>query len=94
MENQHQKIKGYRDLSQEEIDLMNRIKAHGEETAKLIKELYDMRDKQWASFSVGLLDNLTSDQLNDSGRALNIAKDHLQTGQMWLVRAVALPDSF
>ena len=27
MENQHQKIKGYRDLSQEEIDLMNEIKA-------------------------------------------------------------------
>ena len=28
MENQHRKIKGYRELSQEEIDLMNRIKAH------------------------------------------------------------------
>jgi len=27
MENQHQKIKGYRDLAQEEIDLMNEIKA-------------------------------------------------------------------
>ena len=27
MENQHKQIIGYRDLSQEEIDLMNRIKA-------------------------------------------------------------------
>mgnify|MGYP000706306328 CR=1 FL=1 len=27
MDNQHQKIKGYRDLSQEEIDLMNAVKA-------------------------------------------------------------------
>ena len=34
MENQHRKITGYRELSQEEIDLMNRIKAHGEETKK------------------------------------------------------------
>ena len=29
MENQHQKIKGYRDLSQEELDLMNEIKQQG-----------------------------------------------------------------
>ena len=28
MDNQHQKISGYRDLSQDEIDLMNEIKAH------------------------------------------------------------------
>ena len=27
MENQHRQIKGYRELSQEEIDLMNEIKA-------------------------------------------------------------------
>ena len=27
MENQHRKITGYRDLTQEEIDLMNEIKA-------------------------------------------------------------------
>ena len=29
MENQHRKIIGYRELSQEEIDLMNEIKALG-----------------------------------------------------------------
>lgn len=39
MENQHQKIKGYRDLSQEEIDLMNRIKTVGAELLKLHAEL-------------------------------------------------------
>jgi len=27
MENQHRKITGYRELSQEEIDLMNKVKA-------------------------------------------------------------------
>jgi hypothetical protein len=29
MENQHRKITGYRELNQLEIELMNRIKAHG-----------------------------------------------------------------
>ena len=29
MENQHRKIKGYRELTQEEIDLMNMIKEKG-----------------------------------------------------------------
>lgn len=39
MENQHRKIAGYRELSQEEIDLMNRIKAKGGELIALQKEL-------------------------------------------------------
>lgn len=39
MDNQHQKIKGYRDLSQDEIDLMNEIKARGEELGALCDRL-------------------------------------------------------
>ena len=39
MENQHRKIAGYRELSQEEIDLMNRIKAKGAELLSLHAEL-------------------------------------------------------
>lgn len=39
MENQHRKIKGYRELSQEEIDLMNRIKIKGAELLALHAEL-------------------------------------------------------
>lgn len=39
MDNQHRKIKGYRELSQEEIDLMNRIKAKGAELLMLQAEL-------------------------------------------------------
>jgi hypothetical protein len=39
MDNQHKKIKGYRDLSQEEIDLMNRIKEKGQELLNLHAEL-------------------------------------------------------
>jgi len=39
MENQHRKISGYRDLSQAEIDLMNRIKAHAEATRQLVVDV-------------------------------------------------------
>ncbi|TKI02680.1 Acb2/Tad1 domain-containing protein [Martelella alba] len=39
MENQHRKISGYRDLTPEEIDLMNRIKAKGAELLALQAEL-------------------------------------------------------
>lgn len=36
MDNQHQQIKGYRDLSQAEIDAMNAIKAKAEEVGALL----------------------------------------------------------
>ena len=39
MEDQHKKIKGYRDLSQEEIDLMNEAKALAEQCGALIEKL-------------------------------------------------------
>ncbi|MBB6319257.1 Acb2/Tad1 domain-containing protein [Paraburkholderia tropica] len=42
MENQHRKIKGYRELSQAEVDLMNRIKAKGGELLALQAELTGM----------------------------------------------------
>lgn len=51
MDNQHQKISGYRDLNQYEIDLMNRIKKTGEEVGALVKELQALRlmDQRWVS---------------------------------------------
>jgi hypothetical protein len=39
VENQHRKISGYRELNQEEVDLMNRIKAKGTELLQLQAEL-------------------------------------------------------
>lgn len=39
MDNQHRKISGYRELTQDEIDLMNRIKAFGPELEALINDL-------------------------------------------------------
>ena len=49
MDNQHKQIKGYRDLSQEEIDLMNEVKAKGVELGELVDKLMatDGLDKSW-----------------------------------------------
>ncbi|AUR92265.1 hypothetical protein NVP1170O_152 [Vibrio phage 1.170.O._10N.261.52.C3] len=53
MDNQHKKIKGYRDLSQEEIDLMNRIKEQGECLGTMIQDLYALpsNDVRWISIA-------------------------------------------
>ena len=91
MDNQHKKIKGYRDLSHDEIDLMNHIKEHGEATKQLIIDVSKMRDHDYQ------YRNIDGSSLNESQvlcRCLNIASEKLQTGFMWFVRAVVLPDSF
>ena len=51
MDNQHKKIKGYRDLSQTEIDLMNEVKEKGAELGELVEKLMatDGLDKRWVS---------------------------------------------
>lgn len=41
MKDKHTKISGYRELNQEEIDLMNRIKAFGPELEKLCMDLQE-----------------------------------------------------
>lgn len=62
MENQHRQIKGYRELSQDEIDLMNEIKAKGAELGELVEKLRaaDGLDQRWVSigatdFQTGLM---------------------------------------
>ena len=51
MDNQHRQIKGYRELSQVEIDLMNRIKQKGAELGELVSELKAQPglDQRWVS---------------------------------------------
>lgn len=82
MDNQHKMIKGYRDLSQEEIDLVNKIKAAGDvmEGVCLLVE----RHGQEAARSAGGIDP----------RWLAIARTDLQKGLMALTRAVTKPEGF
>lgn len=52
MDNQHRKIAGYRELSQQEIDLMNEIKQKGAELGDLVQRLRESDlalDQRWIS---------------------------------------------
>ena len=44
MDNQHRKIKGYRELNQEEIDAMNEVKATGVKLGELVEKLENNKD--------------------------------------------------
>lgn len=56
MENQHRKISGYRELSQTEIDLMNKIKAKGAELGELVSEMQSNPDLLQRWISIGATD--------------------------------------
>lgn len=51
MENQHRAIKGYRELTDPEINVMNDIKAQGEQLGALVATLKQMPelDQRWVS---------------------------------------------
>jgi hypothetical protein len=53
MENQHRKISGYRELSQEEIDLMNEGKALAQQVGEWVAKLQGMGqtalDQRWVA---------------------------------------------
>jgi hypothetical protein len=51
MDNQHKMIKGYRDLSAEEIAAMNKVKEAGAAIGQLVDELKVMKglDQRWIS---------------------------------------------
>ena len=97
MKDQHTKIKGYRDLSQLEIDLMNEIKSKGEDLSNLIEKVQTLRDEQFTKLQdleIDRIDGIGQSEIADSQEALDNAQYNLKTGIMWLVRSVALPQSF
>ncbi len=51
MDNQHRKISGYRELSQDEIDLMNSIKELGHALGEMVEDLRSREglDGRWVS---------------------------------------------
>lgn len=53
MDNQHKIIKGYRDLTQAEIDVMNKAKEKAAEVGALIEELKVMPgiDQRWVAIA-------------------------------------------
>lgn len=91
MENQHRKITGYRELTQEEIDLMNEIKAQGESLDKLVERLESLPFSDPSDESA-LLE--VFDAALEANQWLCEGKMALKKGLMFLTRAVARPTSF
>ena len=60
MDNQHKKITGYRDLTENEIGLMNMVKHHAEQVGALVAVLRDTPglDQRWVS--IGATDAQTA----------------------------------
>ena len=85
MDNQHKKIKGYRDLSQEEIDLMNEAKELAEKVGELVEKLESKA-----------LEDIRSDNPITAPNLHWVATGRidLQKGFMSLIRSIAKPTTF
>lgn len=103
MENQHRKIPGYRELTKEEIDLMNRIKAQGIELQALVRDIDKHLQDQ--AFDALAMQHNPEDPYDGEQEVLRISKAEphrwkakgttsLQEGLMFLTRAVAQPTTF
>ena len=93
MENQHRKIRGYRELSQEEIDLMNEIKSKGAELGELIEKIRKVHVDQRRVNA----DNAEEmDRINQAEpeRWVSVGRTHFQEGLMALTRSIAQPGFF
>jgi hypothetical protein len=85
VKNQHEKIKGYRDLTQEEIDLMNEIKAVAESVYSVVHKLEHIE---------GIPCDAPDGTTAPNFRWLSEGKMDIQKGFMSLVRSVAKPTTF
>jgi hypothetical protein len=91
MENQHKLIKGFRDLTQTEIDLMNRIKAFGPQLQDLVN---DVHQHLYTQYDNGDRDECERIKAANPIKWLQEGTLDLQKGLMSVTRAVAQPTSF
>lgn len=76
MDNQHKQIKGYRDLTQGEVDLMNAVKGKEAEAGAM----------------VSLIEAVVAESGDqEAGRWVSLARTHLEIGMMFAAKAVARP---
>ena len=99
MDNQHRKISGYRELNQDEIDLMNEIKALGPAIEDVLLKVHKHIEGQRVTTLPNLgaaADQQALQRLNDATpeRFAALAKTDFQTALMYLTRAVAQPTFF
>lgn len=86
MDNQHRKISGYRELTQEEIDLMNEAKALEAKCLALHRRIGDRLGDQALDPS----DHVRLEAAQ-ARRWHAIARTDIETGFMALVRSIAQP---
>ena len=86
MDNQHKLIKGYRDLSQDEINLINEAKSLAETVGLFVKKLEDTK--------LNISDDNINLIYNVDPRWLAIGKTDLQKGFMEIIRSIAQPETF
>jgi hypothetical protein len=98
MDNQHRLIQTYRELSQDEIDLMNQCKVLEAQVLEMQDKLLQRAKQERHSADIKLQSTADAQEihnriktLDDAIRSASIAKTELQTGFMWLVRSVARP---
>lgn len=99
MENQTQKLTGYRTLTQVETDLINEIKAKGVELGVLVEKLFDHTRQQIAdanALGTESGDFTEFQRLTDAEphHWVSTGATNLQLGLMALTRAVAQPTTF
>lgn len=107
MENQHRQISGYRELTKAEIDLMNEVKALGPQIEAVLLKVqahvaaqevaaYNQVEAGWQDNEVDAAGKTELKRLQDATpeRFIALAKTELQTGLMYLTRAVAQPTFF
>lgn len=93
MDNQHKKITGYRDLSQEEIDLMNEVKEHAEATRHLVHRIEMVLIKQSQERTESQVEPPHS-VVTEPLHWMKEGRTDLQKGYMSPVRSIAQPTSF
>lgn len=97
MENQHRQIKGYRELTQVEIDLMNEIKEEGIILQQLLNKLHGYCGAQIIAMKNSEDPGRMEEDRLDAAqphRWLSIARTHWQEGCMAATRAIAQPTFF
>lgn len=88
MDNQHRLIKGYRELSAEEIDLVNQIKTLAEQVGVLCLKLGEH------VFAMPSDEPQKDADREEASRWLEEGELSLQTGFMQVTRAITRPESF
>lgn len=89
------RLKGYRDLTQTEVDMMNEIKAFGPQLDALYKKINEHLTDQRISGARSETDD-ERDRMNQAEpeKWLELGKADLQQGLMKMTRSIAQPSFF